>query len=390
MNEDLHQSGAYYGGRIAHVAPLPSPAELSTVLPGAAAGDTVEQARRALGAIVARDDDRLALVVGPCSIHDVDAALVYAEKIAALRRVYADDVEIVMRAYFEKPRTTDGWKGLLNDPLLDGSSDVRLGLRLARRLLIDINLLGVPTATEFLEPAATHFLSDLIAWGAIGARTTESQIHRQIASGLPCPIGFKNGTDGNVSIAADALKVASRPHQFLSAAPDGTLATISTTGNAACHLVLRGGKEPNYDAQSIAQACAALAQRGLPERVVIDASHGNSRKRHANQLLVSDYLARLVAEGNEAVVGVMIESNLVDGRQDLRAGCELVYGQSITDACIGWADTERVVEQLAVAVRRRRTASQARRERLGSLGNLDGARLSALSDVSAATTLDAR
>ncbi|MGN6650733.1 3-deoxy-7-phosphoheptulonate synthase [Trinickia sp.] len=371
MNGDHDPRSADYGGRIADVAPLPSPAELSTVLPGAAAADTVERARRALGAIVAREDDRLALVVGPCSIHDVDAALAYAEKIAALRRVYADDVEIVMRTYFEKPRTIDGWKGLLNDPLLDGSGDVRLGLRLARRLLIDINLLGVPAATEFLEPAAAHFLSDLVAWGAIGARTAESQIHRQLASGLPCPIGFKNGTDGNVTIAADALAAASRPHQFLSVSPDGTLAAIGTTGNAACHLVLRGGKEPNYDAQSIAQACAALAQRGLPERVVIDASHGNSRKRHANQLLVCDYLARIVAEGNAAVVGVMIESNLVDGRQDLRAGCELVYGQSITDACIGWADTERVVEQLALAVRHRRTAGQARRTRLGGLPNLE-------------------
>ncbi|MFC5474508.1 3-deoxy-7-phosphoheptulonate synthase [Paraherbaspirillum soli] len=349
-----------YPTRLKRVTPVMSPAQLCGELRNSVqVRETVQSARRALTRILHRHDDRLAVIVGPCSIHDVNAARDYAEKLAALRQAHRGDVDIIMRAYFEKPRTTDGWKGLLNDPHLNGSSDIELGLRLARSLLLDINLIGLPVATEFLEPCATHFISDLVAWGAIGARTAESQIHRQLASGLSCPIGFKNGTDGNVKIAADAVKSASAQHQFLTVGADGVFAGVWTTGNPDCHIVLRGGVAPNYDAASVADACLALAQHGLAGRVMIDASHGNSRKLHDNQLAVCENIAGQLAGGSQAIVGVMIESNLVCGRQDFAAGRPLTYGQSITDACIAWDDTVRIVERLAQAVRQRRDALSA-------------------------------
>lgn len=317
---------------------------------------SIGDARRALARIIAGEDDRLALIVGPCSIHDAEAALTFARRLAPLRERYADVLEIVMRVYFEKPRTTVGWKGLLNDPYLDGSFRIEDGLRVARKVLLGINALGLPAATEFLDPMTAPYLDDLVSWGAIGARTTESQIHRQAASGLDLPVGFKNGTDGNVKIAVDAIKAASQPHHFLSVTKGGHSAIVSTAGNEDCHVILRGGKTPNYDADSVNAACADIGKAGLAARLMIDASHANSSKKHENQIPVCADIGRQIAAGDERIVGVMIESHLVEGRQDLKEGCPLTYGQSITDACIAWDDSVKVLEGLAESVKARRVA----------------------------------
>ncbi|WP_063805206.1 3-deoxy-7-phosphoheptulonate synthase [Burkholderia cepacia] len=314
----------------------------------------VRGAQRALARILAGRDDRLALIVGPCSIHDTDAALEFARRLAPLRARYADTLEVVMRTYFEKPRTTVGWKGLINDPRLDGSYRVDDGLRLARRLLLDVNALGMPVATEFLDPLTAPYLDDLVSWGAIGARTTESQIHRQIASGLDAPIGFKNGTDGNVKIAIDAVRTSRAAHHYLRPRDEGGLEVASTQGNPNTHIVLRGGRVPNYDDVSVTAACAALRDAQLPPHVVIDASHGNSGKQTRAQIAVCENVAGQLRDGQRAIAGVMVESFLVEGRQDIVPGRALTYGQSVTDACLGWEDTVALIELFAAAVASRR------------------------------------
>jgi 3-deoxy-7-phosphoheptulonate synthase len=294
------------------------------------------------------------VVVGPCSIHDVDAALDYAKRLKVLRDELSDALMIVMRVYFEKPRTTFGWKGLINDPALDESYQINRGLRLARQVLRDVNDLGVPAGTEFLDLITPQYIADLVSWGAIGARTTESQVHRELASGLSCPVGFKNGTDGSLKIALDAIHAAQRPHVFLSLTKAGHSAIFSTTGNEDTHVILRGGKEPNYDAASVDAAAKDLAASGLPGVLMVDFSHANSRKDHTRQREVGEDVAQQIAGGDRRIVGAMIESHLVGGRQDLEDGCALTYGQSITDACLAWDETEPLLHQLADAVRARR------------------------------------
>ncbi|WP_338910987.1 3-deoxy-7-phosphoheptulonate synthase AroG [Mycetohabitans rhizoxinica] len=318
--------------------------------------DLIFNARQSLHRILHGMDDRLIVVIGPCSIHDTRAALEYAQRLVEQRKRFAGELEIVMRVYFEKPRTTVGWKGLINDPYLDNSFKINDGLRTARELLVQINALGLPAGTEYLDMISPQYIADLISWGAIGARTTESQVHRELASGLSCPVGFKNGTDGNVKIAVDAIKAASQPHHFLSVTKGGHSAIVSTAGNEDCHVILRGGKTPNYDAASVEAACSAIGKLGLAARLMIDASHANSEKKHENQIPVCANIGRQVAAGDERIIGVMVESHLVAGRQDLKDGCELTYGQSVTDACIGWDDSVRVLEELAEAVRQRRIA----------------------------------
>ena len=318
------------------------------------AEQTAANARIALHRILHGQDDRLMVVIGPCSIHDTRAAMEYARLLVAQRARFAGELEIVMRVYFEKPRTTVGWKGLINDPYMDNSFRINDGLRMARELLRDINELGLPAGTEFLDVISPQYVADLIAWGAIGARTTESQVHRELASGLSCPVGFKNGTDGNVKIAVEAIKAASQPHHFLSVTKGGHSAIVSTNGNEDCHIILRGGKTPNYDAQSVEQACQAIAGQGLAARLMIDASHANSSKKPENQIPVCADIARQVAGGDTRIVGVMVESHLVAGRQDLLPGKELVYGQSVTDGCIDWERSVQVLEGLAAAVQQRR------------------------------------
>jgi 3-deoxy-7-phosphoheptulonate synthase len=305
-------------------------------------------------------DDRLVVVIGPCSIHDPKAAREYAARLVKERQRHAADLEIVMRVYFEKPRTTVGWKGLINDPDLDGSFQINRGLRLARELLLDINELGLPAGCEYLDMITPQYIADLVAWGAIGARTTESQVHRELASGLSCPVGFKNGTDGNVRIAIDAIKAAQQPHHFLSVTKGGHSAIVSTNGNEDCHIILRGGKAPNYDRQSVDAACQEIARAGLAQRLMIDASHANSQKKPENQVPVCQDVGARISEGEERIFGVMVESHLVAGRQDLVAGKPLTYGQSITDGCIGWEDSERVLDVLAEAVRARRVREAGR------------------------------
>jgi 3-deoxy-7-phosphoheptulonate synthase len=341
--------------RIRSFAPLSTPAELLRELPCSdAMSDTVATARRALHRILHGEDDRLAVVIGPCSIHDKRAGLEYAKRLRPLRDTLGDALEIVMRVYFEKPRTTIGWKGLINDPDLDGSFNINKGLRLGRGLLCDINALGLPAGVEYLDTISPQYISDLVAWGAIGARTTESQVHRELASGLSCPVGFKNGTDGNVKIAVDAVGAASHPHHFLAVTKEGQATVAATTGNPDGHVILRGGKTPNYGAEHVAAACKLLEHAGLSPRLMVDASHANSGKRPENQpLVVADVAAQLEA-GERRIVGVMVESHLVAGRQDLVPGRPLVYGQSITDACIDWPASVAVLERLAAAVRRRR------------------------------------
>ncbi len=318
------------------------------------ASATVGNTRNALHRILHGQDDRVMVVIGPCSIHDPKAALEYAQRLVQERARFAGELEIVMRVYFEKPRTTVGWKGLINDPYMDNSFRINDGLRIARELLLTINEMGLPAGTEYLDVISPQYIADLISWGAIGARTTESQVHRELASGLSCPVGFKNGTDGNIKIAIDAMKAASQPHHFLSVTKGGHSAIVSTNGNEDCHVILRGGKSPNYDAASVELACREIAASGIASRLMIDASHANSSKNPQNQLPVCANIAGQIAKGDRRIVGVMIESNLVAGRQDLVAGQELVYGQSVTDGCINWDDSVHALDTLATAVRQRR------------------------------------
>ncbi|GIZ50659.1 3-deoxy-7-phosphoheptulonate synthase AroG [Noviherbaspirillum aridicola] len=318
------------------------------------AATTAAGARTALHRILHGQDDRVMVVIGPCSIHDPKAAMEYAHRLVKERERLAGELEIVMRVYFEKPRTTVGWKGLINDPYMDNSFRINDGLRMARELLLNINELGLPAGTEFLDVISPQYVADLISWGAIGARTTESQVHRELASGLSCPVGFKNGTDGNVKIAVDAIKAASQPHHFLSVTKGGHSAIVSTSGNEDCHIILRGGKTPNYDAASVDVACKEIAANGLASRLMIDASHANSSKKPENQVPVCAEIGRQIAAGDTRIVGVMVESHLVAGRQDLVPGKELTYGQSVTDGCIDWESSVKVLEGLAEAVRQRR------------------------------------
>jgi 3-deoxy-7-phosphoheptulonate synthase len=339
---------------------LPSPAELSEALPATPrALRTVQKTRNAIVDILNGTDDRLVVIVGPCSVHDPVAARDYAARLALQRARFAQELEIVMRVYFEKPRTTVGWKGLVNDPLLDNSHRIDVGLYTARALLGDINDREMPAATEFLDPLSIRFLSDLIAWGAIGARTVESQIHREMVSALPLPVGFKNGTDGNVQVAVDAMSAAARGHRFMSIDAQGRLCALSTPGNRHTHVVLRGGSEPNYEAHCVDAACKRIAAAHFAPRVMIDFSHANSRRQYRNQVSVCADVADQVARGDERIVGVMIESNIKEGRQDVVPGTALAYGQSITDACVSLEDTGYLFEALADAVRaRRRTRTE--------------------------------
>ncbi len=318
------------------------------------ASETVFETRQAIHNILHGRDDRLIVVIGPCSVHDVQAARDYAGRLRAVREELARDLVILMRVYFEKPRTTVGWKGLINDPNLDGSFQINRGLRLARELLLDLNDMGVPAGTEYLDLISPQYVSDLISWGAIGARTTESQVHRELASGLSCAVGFKNGTDGNLQIAIDAIRAAAVPHHFLSLTKAGQSAIFSTAGNEDTHVILRGGQRPNYDAESVEIAAEELERAGLPPRIMIDFSHANSRKKHEKQIDVSRDVAGQIARGERRLIGAMIESHLVSGRQDLKPGEDLVYGQSITDACIAWDDSVPLLHGLAAAVRERR------------------------------------
>jgi len=317
---------------------------------------TTFEARSGIHDVLRGADDRLVAVVGPCSIHDPEAALDYARRLKVLADELAHDLIIVMRVYFEKPRTTVGWKGLINDPHLNESFDINEGLRLARKILLDINELGLPCGTEFLDLISPQYIADLIAWGAIGARTTESQSHRQLASGLSCPVGFKNGTDGNLRIAVDAIKAAAARHHFVSITKSGHVAVFKTAGNEDCHVILRGGKKPNYDAASVNAACGELAAAGLRQQVMIDLSHANSSKQYQRQIDVGQDVMTQLRGGDRRVTGVMIESHLKAGRQDLCPGKPLEYGQSITDACISLEDTEPLLRGLADAVRARRVA----------------------------------
>ena len=370
-NSKAPAEGAYGNGertsrtddlRIENVTPLPPPEHLIRFFP--IAGTAVEQqigaTRDAIRSIMRRDDDRLLVIMGPCSIHDPLAAVDYAKKLKAERDRFAakGTLEIVMRVYFEKPRTTVGWKGLINDPYLDESYRIDEGLRIGRQLLLEINKLGMPAGSEFLDVISPQYLGDLIAWGAIGARTTESQVHRELASGLSAPIGFKNGTDGNIRVAIDAIQAALRPHHFLSVHKNGQVAIVETRGNADCHLILRGGKTPNYDAESIAAACREIEAAKLPCTLMVDCSHANSGKLHARQVDVARDVAAQLAAGSRCIFGVMVESHLQAGAQKFAAGkddpAKLVYGQSITDACLGWDDSVRTLEILSDAVAARR------------------------------------
>ncbi|HUB98345.1 MAG TPA: 3-deoxy-7-phosphoheptulonate synthase [Solirubrobacterales bacterium] len=355
------QEGANRDGvrdqRIAKVVELAPPATLLEELPlGQEQAKSVVRAREEVAEILHGRDHRLMVVVGPCSVHDPKAALDYANRLAAVSRQLSDKLLVVMRVYFEKPRTTTGWKGLINDPHLDGSGDVNAGLRIARKLLLEVVELGLPTACEFLDPITPQYISDAVAWGAIGARTTESQTHRQLGSGLSMPIGFKNRTDGNIQVAVDAVRAAAASHAFAGIDDAGQPAILHTTGNPDCHIILRGGHGmPNYHVPEVEDALVTLGIAGLPERLVIDASHDNSGKDPEKQFFAAGEIADQIADGNKAIVGVMLESFLVEGRQDLVPGEELVYGQSITDACLDWNDTVSALERFASAIEARGT-----------------------------------
>lgn len=318
------------------------------------AAATVAGARRTIHNILKGQDDRLLVVIGPCSIHDTQAAREYAARLLTLREALSGELEVVMRVYFEKPRTTVGWKGLINDPHMDNSFQINDGLRTARELLMAINNSGLPTAGEFLDMITPQYLADLMSWGAIGARTTESQVHRELASGLSCPVGFKNGTDGTIKVAIDAINAARAPHCFLSVTKWGHSAIVNTSGNEDCHIILRGGKEPNYSAYHVNEVKQGLIKAGLAAQIMIDFSHANSSKQYQKQMEVCQDVCQQVAAGEKAIMGVMIESHLVAGNQSLNSGQPLVYGQSVTDACIGWAETETALRQLAQAVKTRR------------------------------------
>jgi 3-deoxy-7-phosphoheptulonate synthase len=347
--------------RIKEIKELVPPANIFREFPvGVQAAQTTYSARQGIHRILHGADDRLLVVIGPCSIHDVDLAIDYAKKLQAELPRFANDLQIVMRVYFEKPRTTIGWKGLINDPRMDNSFRINEGLRLARKLLLEINDLGVPCATEFLDTITPQYTADLISWGAIGARTTESQVHRELASGLSCPVGFKNGTDGNVRIAIDAIRAAQSPHHFLSVTKGGHSAIVSTAGNEDCHVILRGGKTPNYDAPHVDEAAKEIASAALAGRLMVDFSHANSSKEFKRQIEVAKDVAGQLAAGEERIMGVMIESHLVEGRQNLVPGQALEYGKSVTDACIGWEDSVAVLEILAQGVRARRLAQAER------------------------------
>jgi len=341
--------------RIKEIKELITPAQLLgdfPITPNAAR--TVYETRQEIHRILHGADDRLLIIMGPCSIHDVKAAREYAGKLKEAKDRLSGDLLAVMRVYFEKPRTTVGWKGLINDPDLDGSFRINDGLRTARRLLLDLNEMGMPAASEFLDMITPQYIADLVSWGAIGARTTESQVHRELASGLSCPVGFKNGTDGNIRIALEAIRAAHAPHHFLSVTKAGRSAIVSTSGNEDCHVILRGGKQPNHDASSVDAAAKNLAEAGIPARIMIDFSHGNSAKDAEKQVDVGREVANQIAGGDGRIFGVMVESHLKAGRQDLLPGKELVYGQSITDACLGWDDSRKLLDVLADAVRKRR------------------------------------
>lgn len=341
--------------RILDIHNLLSPDEIRAKFPLTERGaHTVFEARRAIKAVLNQNDDRLIVVMGPCSIHDVAAAREYGLRLKALADEVQDDILLIMRVYFEKPRTTVGWKGLINDPNLDDSFEINKGLGVARHLLVDLADMGVPAATEYLDLISPQYVSDAVAWGAIGARTTESQVHRELASGLSCPVGFKNGTDGGLQVAIDAIRAAARPHHFLSVTKAGHSAIFSTGGNEDCHIILRGGKKPNFDANSVNDALEKLRAAELPERLMIDFSHANSQKQHARQIQVAEAVATQVAAGNAGIIGAMVESHLVGGRQDVHPGKALVYGMSITDACIGWEDSIGIIHRLAESVKIRR------------------------------------
>jgi 3-deoxy-7-phosphoheptulonate synthase len=342
--------------RIKRFRPLVPPAILLEELPLSEAGaTTVTRARAETVRILREEDDRLVVVVGPCSVHDPAAGLDYAQRLRKLGDELLGDLCIIMRVYFEKPRTTVGWKGLINDPRLDGSFAINEGLRLGRRFLLDLAEMGMPAGSEFLDPISPQFISDLVSWGAIGARTTESQVHRELASGLSMPVGFKNSTGGGVQVAIDAVRSAAHPHSFAGVTEQGLCAIVETVGNADCHVILRGGHTgPNYDAPHVQKVVEALRAAGLPARIMIDTSHGNSSKDYRRQPLVARAIAEQVAAGETAIFGVMMESFLVEGRQELRAGVTPRYGQSITDACLGWDMTFPVLQELAEAVRARR------------------------------------
>lgn len=342
--------------RIREIKEVIPPAQLHEELPLTdRASQTVAQARQVIQRSLLGEDERLLIITGPCSIHDVEAARDYAGRLKRLTHELAEDLFVIMRVYFEKPRTTVGWKGLINDPNLDGSFRINDGLRLARRLLLDLAEVGIPAGTEFLDPITPQYIADLIAWGAIGARTTESQVHRELASGLSCPVGFKNATDGGLKIAVDALISARHPHHFLGVTKSGHSAIFSTTGNPYCHIILRGGVRPNYDAASVESAARLLEKAGLEPHLVIDCSHANSEKNPERQLAVCRDVAGQVGAGDQRILGVMLESHLVAGRQDLIPGQPLTYGQSLTDACLGWQESEQLIRELALAGRSRRT-----------------------------------
>jgi 3-deoxy-7-phosphoheptulonate synthase len=342
--------------RIDNIIPLPPPEHLIRFFPiqGTAVETQIAETRANVRQILHGRSDRLLVVIGPCSIHDPAAALEYAKKLAQERRRHGETLEILMRVYFEKPRTTVGWKGLINDPYMNGSFRINEGLRIARDLLVRINQAGVPAGCEFLDVISPQYIGDLVSWGAIGARTTESQVHRELASGLSAPVGFKNGTDGNVKIAVDALLAARQKHHFLSVHKSGQVAIVETRGNDDCHIILRGGKAPNYDAAAVQAACAELARAKLPERLMIDCSHANAAKDYRRQPAVAADVGRQIAGGERRIVGVMVESHLIEGRQDLETGKPLTFGQSVTDACLGWDDSVELLEGLAAVVNERR------------------------------------
>lgn len=337
--------------RTARMESLVTPAELAQRYPvSASVAEHVTASRRRIEKILNGTDRRLLVIVGPCSIHDLDAAMDYARRLQTLREKHQHRLEIVMRTYFEKPRTVVGWKGLISDPDLNGSYRVNHGIELARKLLLQVNELGVPTATEFLDMVTGQFIADLISWGAIGARTTESQIHREMASALSCPVGFKNGTDGNTLIAVDAIRASRASHMFLSPDKSGQMTIYQTSGNPYGHIIMRGGKQPNYQAAHLAKACDTLREFSLPEHLVVDFSHGNCQKQHRRQLEVCEDICQQIRDGSTAIAGIMAESFIEEGTQKIVAGQPLVYGQSITDPCLGWDDSETLLEMLARAV----------------------------------------
>jgi 3-deoxy-7-phosphoheptulonate synthase len=354
----VHRTGDL---RIKNIQELLTPEQLVRAFPiTERAAETTFETRRAIHDILQGDDDRLLVIIGPCSIHDPQAAVEYCQRLRAEKERLAADLLIVMRVYFEKPRTTVGWKGLINDPFLDGSFRINDGLRIGRKLLLELNDSGMPAGVEYLDVISPQYLSDLVSWGAIGARTTESQVHRELASGLSCPVGFKNGTDGNLKIAVDAIRTSQNPHHFLSVTMAGSSAIVSTIGNKDCHVILRGGRQPNYDQSSVDAACSELVAAGLPQRLMIDVSHSNSQKNYMRQVEVGKDVAAQVARGDARIMGIMVESHLKGGRQELKPETPLVYGQSITDACIGWEESVPLLDELARAVRARRVEGHPR------------------------------